>query len=272
MIKLGLLGKTLSHSLSPQIHQYIMKELNINGEYNLYEVEEEKLKDIMDWFRANDIKGLNVTIPYKISIMKYIDKLSPEAEKIGSVNTIVFKENHTEGFNTDYFGFKSTLEDFNIEVKNKKVLILGTGGAAASVYQCISDLDAQSIYLASRYAEAVRSTWKTRGAEVITYDEIKDINGDIIINCTPCGMYPNIDFSPVSRNVIEGFSTAMDLIYNPKETLFLMYANELGLKTVNGLYMLAAQAVESEKTWNKIPDNMNIIDDVFGYIGNEFNQ
>lgn len=268
MIKFGLLGKTLSYSLSPEIHKLIMKKLNIDGDYKVYEFQEEMLNTAVDWFKANDIKGVNVTIPYKVSVMKYIDKLSSEAENIGAINTIHFRDDSTAGYNTDYFGFKATLENFYIEVKNKSVLILGTGGAAASVYQCVKDMGAAEIKLASRSPENTGDIWRKKGAEIISYDELKNLEGDIIINCTPCGMHPKVDASPVPLDVIKKYKSAVDLVYNPEETLFLSYAAKMGLKSINGLYMLVAQAIESQRIWNGMDYNFDLIEDVYKKINN----
>lgn len=269
MNKYGLLGKTLSYSFSPEIHRLIMKKLNIDGDYTIYEFEEDKLKAAVEWFKINDIKGINVTIPYKVPVMKYIDRLSPEAENIGAINTIYFRGDCTIGYNTDYFGFKATLENFDMEVKNKLVLILGTGGAAASVYQCVKDMGAAEIKLASRSQKNTGDIWRKKGVEIISYDELKKSEGDMIINCTPCGMHPNINTSPVPLDVVKKYKSAVDLVYNPEETLFLRYAAEMGLKSVNGLYMLVAQAVESQKIWNGVHYNFNIIEEVYRKIKNK---
>lgn len=252
MLKFGLIGKKLSYSLSPKIHQLIMNRLNINGEYQIYEIEEENFKKGLDWISQNDIRGVNVTIPYKISVINYIDKLSPEAEKIGSVNTILFRKECIEGFNTDYYGFMSTLEEFNIELKNKSVVILGTGGAAAAIYQCVRDMNASTVKFVSRGPNIKKNFLTKKEVDVISYDELKHLNGDVIINCTPCGMQSQIKCSPVDKAVISKFEIAMDLIYSPRETLFLECAKSLGLKTCNGLYMLVSQAIASQEIWNGI--------------------
>lgn len=263
MIKLGLLGKKLGHSLSPEIHRIILKELGLEGEYLLYEVEPENLEDKISEFKQSGIKGLNVTIPYKVSVMKFLDEISPEAQRIGAVNTITFSENILRGYNTDYFGIKATFKRHNVELLNKSVVIIGTGGAAASVFQCTMDLGAGDIRLVSRNPHENRDIWPGRGGKVISYEELEKTSGDIIINCTPVGMFPNFNESPVGKNIIEKFSTAFDLIYNPNETRFLKSAGELGLNCFGGLYMLSAQAVEAEKIWNEKEINDEIIEEIY---------
>lgn len=263
MIRLGLLGEKLGHSISPEIHRLILKSLGLEGEYLLYEVEPEKLQGKIKELGKLGIKGLNVTIPYKLSVMKFLDEISPEAQKIGAVNTITFSEHVLRGYNTDYFGIKATFKRHNIDLKNKSVAILGTGGAAASVFQCAFDLGAGHIRLASRRPTEGRAIWSQRGGAVISYEELEKTSGDIIINCTPIGMYPNTGASPVEKHIIKKFSTAFDLIYNPGETMFLKYAEELGLTFFGGLYMLAAQAVEAEKIWNKKEINDEVIEEIY---------
>ncbi|MBP1863400.1 shikimate dehydrogenase [Clostridium tetanomorphum] len=251
----GLLGEKLGHSFSPQIHLSIFKELNIDGIYKLFEVKKEDLQKAIKGFKDLQVKGINVTIPYKVQVKKYLDYISEEAEKIGAVNTITFKDNKIVGYNTDYYGFKMMLDKFNVEVKNKKVVILGTGGAANSIIQYVLDEDAKDIALVTRNLNKVKDNFKK--FNLINYDELNYLKqGDIIINTTPVGMYPNVDNSAVKKEVISNFNIAIDLIYNPRKTKFLKYAEESGLKILDGLYMLVGQAVKAEEIWN----NVNISD------------
>lgn len=147
------------------------------------------------------------------------------------------------------------LDKFNVEVKNKKVVILGTGGAANSIIQYVLDEDAKDIALVTRNLNKVKDNFKK--FNLINYDELNYLKqGDIIINTTPVGMYPNVDNSAVKKEVISNFNIAIDLIYNPRKTKFLKYAEESGLKILDGLYMLVGQAVKAEEIWN----NVNISD------------
>lgn len=245
MLRFGLIGKTLSHSFSPQIHKIIMKELNISGSYELFEIYEGELKKNIDKLIIDGIRGLNVTIPYKAAIIDCLDELSDEAKRIGAVNTIRVKDGVLKGYNTDYFGFKNTIARFNIEIKNKDAFILGTGGAAASVYQCLYDMGASDITFVSRAKAKLKKN-------VISYEDLYRYKGGIIVNCTPCGMYPDSKSSPVPYYIINNFDAAVDLVYNPQRTVFSAYAEKAGIKSVNGLYMLISQAVEAERIWNNI--------------------
>lgn len=245
MEKFGLLGEKLTHSMSPEIHKEILKSINKKGSYDLIETSKEKLNN-----HIKNYKGLNVTIPYKIDIISELEDLSQVAKKIGAVNTIY----KNTGYNTDYFGFKKMLEIYNIDVKDKKVYILGTGGASKAVYQYLVDYKAKSIVFISR---------NKKGKDIIGYEELENINGDIIINTTPVGMYPKISNTPVDSNIIEKFSVAIDLIYNPIETKFLEIAKKNNLTIINGLYMLIGQAVKAQEIWQEEKIDNKIIEKIY---------
>lgn len=255
--KFGLLGEKLNYSYSPMIHNIIMKQVKINGKYKIYEVAKEKLKDFI-YDSNNEFLGLNVTIPYKIDVMKYLDHLSTEAEAIGSINTIHFKDSKLFGYNTDYFGFDGTLKRNNIDVSGEKAIILGTGGASKAVVKCLKDNGARDILLVSR---------NKTGDDIINYNQLKELTGfKILINTTPVGVHPNVNASPIELDQLKKFDVALDLIYNPNETLFLKWAKELGLKYAGGLYMLVAQAVKSQEIWNGIKIDDHLIDDIYNEV------
>ncbi|MCY6485010.1 shikimate dehydrogenase [Clostridium aestuarii] len=258
----GLLGEKLGHSFSPKIHFSIFEKLNLEGYYHLFEVKNKKLKEAVDGFKALNVKGVNVTIPYKVKIIKYLDETSREAKAIGAVNTLCFKQDKIIGYNTDYYGFGMMLEKFNVDVKNKNVVILGTGGAAKAVVQYILDNGARNIIFVSRDINKV--TKQFNKFKIIQYDQIKYLSEqDIVINCTPVGMYPQVENSPMDKEMISKFKTAVDLIYNPQETLFLKQARDQGLKAINGLYMLVGQAVKAQELWNDLKIDAKIVDKIY---------
>lgn len=243
----GLIGEKLGHSHSPQIHDLILKHMGLNGTYNLFQVKKENLKFAINGLKALNVKGVNVTIPYKVDIIRYLDEISNEAGNIGAVNTIDFNQGILKGYNTDYYGFGATLKNFNVPVKGEKAVILGTGGASKAVKQYLIDNGIKDIVYVSRNKEK-----KLYDFRVIEYSEIKDIkDAAILINSTPCGMHPNTMKCPIKKEEIRNFSYAVDLIYNPEETLLLRYAKEEGLVAVNGLYMLVSQAVKAQEIWQK---------------------
>lgn len=258
----GLIGEKLSHSLSSEIHSLILERLNMQGLYNLFEIKRENLYSALVGLKALDAKGVNVTIPYKIDVMEYMDELSEEAEKIGAVNTISFSNNILTGYNTDYFGFGESLKKADIDVKNKRVVILGTGGASKAVVQYLLDNNSGDIIHVSRNPE--KSLKNTNAMKVITYAELKNLKAfDIIINCTPIGMYPKTYNSPAGKEILAHFSSAVDLIYNPEETIFIKEAAALGLKTINGLYMLVAQAAAAQEIWHETSISKEIVDEIY---------
>ncbi|MBO5590755.1 MAG: shikimate dehydrogenase [Acidaminococcaceae bacterium] len=246
-MKFGLLGAKLGHSLSPQIHQEVFRRLSITATYELIEVPGEKLAATVEELRKS-YRGLNVTIPHKVAVMDSLDRIAPEAEAIGAVNTISFAGGKAEGFNTDYFGFARLLEHEDLVPTGKNVCVLGTGGASRAILQCVRNMGAGQITVISRKTENapedIRSQYKVR-----TYEELRRLEGDLLVNCTPVGMYPAVDASPVDKAVMEHFGAAVDIIYNPAETRFMQLAKAQGKKAVNGLFMLVAQAVAADEIW-----------------------
>jgi len=270
----GLLGGKLSHSMSPQIHSLIFKELNIQGSYLLFELEKEEIKDALKGFIAIKAKGINVTIPHKISVLHELDEISKEATKLGSVNTICFRAGKTIGYNTDYYGFGLTLERNNIVIEGKIAVILGSGGVSKTVFYYLCDQGIKKIWIVVRdkHKEGTNLSWihkiatdESNIAKLIEYSDLINLDKvDLLINCTPCGMYPSsMKETPLEAQTLTKFSFVIDLIYNPEETLLLKNAKELKIKAVNGLYMLVAQAVVAEELWNDISLNKEFIDKIY---------
>lgn len=234
----GLLGEKLGHSFSPQIH----KQLGTYS-YCLFEKSSDELKD---YLQNGDFHGLNVTIPYKKAVIPYCQELSDQAKKLGAVNTIVKHPDGTLiGHNTDYFGFRSMAERLGMIYTGKKVLVLGTGGASNTVCAVMEEMGADVITI-SRTGEN-------------NYQNLH-LHSDcaVIVNATPVGMYPNNAQSPVDLSLFPNLEAVLDLIYNPFGTKLLLDAQDRGLKTENGLWMLVAQAKESAQwfTGNEISDTV----------------
>lgn len=220
--RFGLLGEHLSHSFSPQIHAQMA-----DYPYALHEVEKDELKN---WVETCGLDGYNVTIPYKQEIMKYCDSLSDAARSIGAVNTVVRRaDGSLLGDNTDYYGFSYMLDTLNIDIKGKKALILGAGGASKTVQAVLSE----------------------RGAKFLVFDLVGEntystisqhSDASLIVNATPVGMYPNTGVSLVNLAQFSQCIGVADVIYNPARTALLQQAERLGIPCVNGLSMLVAQA------------------------------
>lgn len=265
----GLIGEKLSHTYSPLIHREILKKINISGHYGLFEVKKENLKYAVLGLKALSYKGANVTIPYKSDIMNYLDIISPESKKINAINVINIDRNGiSSGHNTDYYGFLMMLQHENVKIDGEKIVILGTGGASKAVTQCLIDNNAKEIIFVSRNEDIAKKKYPEH--EIITYENLKEIkDSSIIINTTPVGMYPKTELTPLDKSYLSHFQVAIDLIYNPSQTLFLKQSKEKGLKIINGLYMLVAQAVKSQEIWNQIKIPLSVIDDIIIFIKSE---
>lgn len=234
----GLLGEHLPHSFSPQIHLSLG-----NNDYHLFEIAPENLEDFLS---GRKFKGINVTIPYKKSVIPYLDVVSPEAQKIGAVNTITVRDGKLYGDNTDYFGFKYMVERSRIEIGGKKALVLGSGGASATVQAVLTDMGADSVSVVSRNGE-------------INYTNIYNkIDTEIIVNTTPVGMYPDNMHSPVVLGKFPNLKGVFDVVYNPLRTKFIMDAQNLGIPAMSGLPMLVAQAKKAHEIFfqTKLSDDI----------------
>ena len=238
MLKCGLLGEKLGHSYSPQIHSMLA-----DYEYKLFEKSPEELEDFL---KSGEFDGLNVTIPYKKSVMPYCAELSPTAAQIGSVNTIVRRsDGNLYGDNTDAFGFENLIVHNGIEVKGKKALVLGTGGASVTAQAVLKNLGASEVVVISRKGED-------------NYENIaKHADAEIIANTTPVGMYPNNGKAAVDLTQFPKLSGVLDVVYNPARTALLLQAEKLCIPCAGGLYMLVSQAKRSCElfTGKSIPDS-----------------
>ena len=223
----GLLGEHLPHSFSPQIHLALG-----NHDYNLFEVAPENLEAFM---KEHNFKGINVTIPYKKAVIPYLDVVSPEAQKIGAVNTITVRDGKLYGDNTDYFGFVYMLEKSGISVKGKKTVVLGGGGASATVQAVLHDFGAKEVIVVDLNTE---NNYKNL---YLHYD------GEIIVNTTPVGMYPNNLKSLVNLDDFKNLSGVLDVVYNPLKTKLILDAEERNIPCSAGLSMLVAQAKKAHE-------------------------
>ncbi len=240
MRKFGLIGTTLKHSFSPEYFENKFNEENINAQYLAYE-----LKDITEVKGIFDIglEGINVTMPYKEKIIPYLDELSDEASSLGAVNTVHFSEGMAIGYNTDVFGFKTSLLSFLDKGNDKelKALVLGTGGASKAVAWVLNDINIPHLFV-------------SRSKGDLTYAELSNDllnNYSLIVNTTPLGMYPDTNNKPkIPFDFINENHYFFDLIYNPSQTQLLKEASIKGAKTMNGSDMLELQADASWRIWN----------------------
>ena len=250
-MKCGLIGEKLGHSFSPQIHRELA-----DYSYELFEMSE---KEVGSFLKSGRFDATNVTIPYKKTVMPFLDEISDEAIRIGSVNTVTRLENGgLRGDNTDYYGFWYTVEKSGIEIKGKNVLILGTGGASLTARTVSADMGAASITFVSRTGE-------------INYENVYERcpDAEVVINCTPVGMYPKNGISPIDLTRLKNCCGVVDMIYNPAKTKLLLDAERLGIKCSNGLPMLVAQAKKACELFLGEKINDSEIDRISTAIANE---
>jgi len=243
MINFGLIGKSLSHSFSRSYFEkkFIENELNDHF-YKNFELE--TIEQFSNVLKTQNLKGLNVTNPYKESIIPFLDELSIEAKEIGAVNCINIVNGKTIGYNTDAYGFGQSIKPF-LDTTHGRALILGTGGASKAVAYALKKIGVEVFFATSS---------NKKNTNIFFYDEINEgmmSAFKLIINTTPLGLYPNINEAPaLPYHLFTDKHLAYDLIYNPEQTLFLKQAKEKGAVTINGLSMLHLQAQKSWEIWN----------------------
>ncbi|GGH47085.1 shikimate dehydrogenase [Mangrovimonas yunxiaonensis] len=244
MDKFGLIGRNISYSFSKAYFSKKFEQENINATYDNFDI------DSIEHFKAiikttKHLKGLNVTIPYKESIMPYLDSIDKKAKKIGAVNTIkITKKGKLKGYNTDCYGFKKSLAPL-LEDHHKRALILGTGGASKAIAYALKKSHIDVNFVSRTASKKGHFTYTGLTKELVE-------DHQIIVNCTPLGTFPNVDDAPnIPYQGITSAHILYDLVYNPKETAFLNFGKKKGAKTINGLKMLKLQADKAWRIWNK---------------------
>lgn len=247
-MKYCLLGEKLGHSYSKEIHAYCGLD---------YVLKEVTPCMVADFAFSNEFSGYNVTIPYKKTIMPYLDFISEDAKAVGAVNTVVIKGGKKHGHNTDVCGFIYSVKRIGVSLSGKKVMILGTGGAHNAVKRACEIEKAKEIISVGRNSK-------------INYENCYDITGvDVIVNATPVGMYPNVFDSPIDLSRFKSLTAVVDLIYNPQKTKLLLQAEELGIKNTNGLSMLVEQALCSQDLWLGKTHDYSLTEEIISKISND---
>lgn len=256
--RFGIIGYPLNHSISPLLFAGIFKLLNLNYAYIPFQIKERELKPFIDSMRIKGFDGMNITIPYKERIIPLVDELDEIATKIGAVNTIYFSDGKIRGFNTDFYGFYKSIEEFKDMIR--KSLILGGGGAGRSVLYALYHFKCEKIFLMERNPsrkEKIRKDFEfIPDLELVDWDEklfseiIKEV--EFVVNATPIGMEGFQNFEHFNIDISLHGKIFMDLIYNPSLTPFLSKAHSLGAKIKNGLEMLLFQAMKSLEIWTGI--------------------
>ena len=258
MKKYLVIGNPIEHSLSPKLHNHWIKENNIDAIYDKKQLSKNEIKGIINEVKNEKINGINVTVPFKKSVIPFLDELTQLAKETQSVNTIFKKDNKIVGDNTDVGGFKQSLEYINYNVKNKKVFILGAGGVVPSILKALEKLGAAKVYISNRTKEKAKnleSHYKiSLGLETLDWGQSPDF--DIIINATSLGLKNNdkieLDYNKHKSKLFGKKKLFYDVIYNPEKTNFLLKGEELGNETTNGKMMFMCQAQLTFKIWHNI--------------------
>ena len=254
MKKYFVIGNPINHSLSPKLHNYWLKQNNINAVYEKIKLEENEIENFILKIKNQEINGCNVTVPFKKTVIPFLDKLSLEAEQTQSVNTICFHNGDLVGHNTDIGGFQKAINNLNYKVKDKKILILGAGGVVPSIIFALNKMEASKITISNRtYKKAENLKSQFNKINIVNWGEVPDF--DMIINATSLGLNnETIDLN--TSNIGDG-KLFYDVIYNPNETNFLKDGKKLGNQIENGKLMFIYQAFEAFKLWHGVEPNVN---------------
>ena len=264
MKKYFVIGNPIDHSLSPKLQNWWLKENNIDATYDKIKLEVDEIKNFIQEIKEQKIAGCNVTVPFKKTVIPFLDKLSPEAEQTQSVNTITYDNGDLVGHNTDIAGFDTAIKKLNFNVEGKKVLILGAGGVVPSIIVALKNMHVQEIIVSNRTKEKAENlTVLFKDLKILEWGNLTDFH--MIINATSLGLNNetiNLDFSSLGHDKL-----FYDVIYNPHETHFLKMGKQLGYKTQNGKTMFIYQALEAFKLWHKIEPEVNT--DTFKLLDND---
>jgi shikimate dehydrogenase len=269
MIKLGLIGYPVSHSLSPKIQNAALEACGLEGEYSLYSIAPDDmsaLKALLERVRSREMTGFNVTIPHKQNVIPFMDELTPTAQAIGAVNVIYLRGDKLIGDNTDAFGFLKDLNRFISQnqseiINQKSAIVLGAGGSARSVVYALLN-DGWNVTIAARrleQAQQLASQFEGVIPTELNAQTFQPSNIQLIVNTTPLGMTPNVDQSPLPENIaLSKNAKIYDLVYNPRETKLVRDARAQGLSATTGLGMLIEQAALGFELWTgkKLPSEV----------------
>ena len=255
----GVIGDPIEHTMSPAMHNAAFKKLGMDYRYLPFRVKKEELGKAIDGMRALNIRGLNVTIPHKVAVIPFMDKLDPLAEKIGAVNTIVNDNGVLTGCNTDATGFLQALLDKGVEPEGKRVVVLGAGGASRAISFILAERDANLVILnrqleldwAEELARSLSRLSKEVKALLLSEENLALVleKADVLVNATSVGMSPDIGETPVPARLLKPDLVVFDIVYNPVRTRLLKEADASGAQTVSGLDMLVWQGALAFEKW-----------------------
>ena len=266
-----LIGNPVEHSLSPRMHTSAFKEIGYNAIYIACKVEKDKLFEVVESIKALNLLGANVTIPHKVDIMEFVDDIDPIARDIGAINTIVNNNGNLYATNTDGIGAIRSIKEGGIDLKDKNVVMIGSGGVARPIaFYLLKEIKHLFLTDINREASSTleKALLKRYEKKVSAFDLTEENLGDfieksnILMNCTPVGMYPNIDKTPVPKKLLRPDLSIFDVVYNPLETKLVREAKEVGSKAIGGIKMFLYQGVEGFELWTKQKAPVNLMEKI----------
>jgi len=260
----GVIGNPIGHSLSPVMHNDAFEHLNMDAHYHAFLVEEAALGEAVKGLKALGISGFNVTTPHKVAIMEYLDEVAPLAEQIGAVNTVVHRDGKLIGYNTDGIGFVRALQSISKEpLQEKRILLLGAGGASRAIYFSLADVGVKAIDIANRTRDKaenlVAGCLANVNSHALSLEHAAKAQGeyDIIIQTTTIGMHPHVEYTPLEIRSLKQGTIVSDIIYNPFETKILGDAKEQGAIIQNGIDMFVYQGALAFEMWTGCVPNID---------------
>lgn len=257
----GIVGHPVEHSLSPAMHSAAFEATEIDAEYRLFDILPDNPEDLANFCYETDVNiigGFSVTMPYKEAIIQYLDNIEVLAKEVSSVNTVKNEDSDLQGFNTDATGAIKALKE-KTEVAGKKALVLGAGGAARAIIYALKEFGAE-VYIFNRTLQKAEALAEKFDVDTIEFRAIKDARFDVIVNCTPIGMSPQIEQSLLTAEQIKKGSVVMDIVTNPLETQLLREAKKAGAETISGERMLLHQAASQFEIWFDKPAPFEVME------------
>ncbi|HZJ57988.1 MAG TPA: shikimate dehydrogenase [Clostridia bacterium] len=272
----AVIGHPIAHSLSPKLHNSIYDKLGLDMVYLAFDISHRDLQSAVGGLRSLNFSGFNVTIPYKIEVMDYLNEIDPMAIAIGAVNTVKIEDGRMIGYNTDGLGFLSSLKNRNIRCHGRRILIIGAGGSARAIAITLAEDSPKEILILNRNAargeQLAEDINRYAGRDLSTVVEEAPATIDIIINTTPLGMWPNVQNSPLSGYSFSPETVVCDIVYNPLETTLLKEARKSGSITVGGIGMLVGQGIKAVEIWTGRGIDDSISGLVYGEIHNSLKE
>lgn len=265
----AVIGDPVGHSLSPALHNWVFEQLDLEAHYEIIEAKELGFAGVIDRLRSGELEGINVTIPYKQKVVSHLDSVSPETRIMGVANCVVRKNHTLTGFDTDWIGFSRSLQRNGVKVRGGAFVILGAGGAARAVLYSLLTENVGKVCVVNRHVQKAKKIISlmsdmnsgTDLRALAPYRLASSLTENVVIvNCTPVGMSPNVNATPLSAALLRPGQTVVDIIYSPRKTRLLSNAERLGAKTVNGLDMFIFQGLASLDLWfsDTISERVNV--------------